>query len=71
MSPNVGPVDRTLRATLGAVLLFLAFLSGLPLFAAPLFQYGAAVIGVVMLATSAFKICPLYSLLGVKTCNHC
>jgi len=71
MSPNVGTIDRTLRATLGAVLLYLAFFSGLPLFAAPLFQYGAAVIGVVMIATSAFKICPLYSVFGFKTCKDC
>lgn len=71
MSPNVGTIDRTLRATLGAVLLLLAFFSSLPLFAAPLVQYGAALIGVVMLATSAFKICPLYSVLGFKTCKEC
>lgn len=71
MSPNVGTIDRTLRAALGAVLLYLAVFSGLPLFAAPLFQYGAAVIGVVMLATSAFKICPLYSVFGFKTCKEC
>jgi hypothetical protein len=71
MTPNVGTMDRTLRATMGAVLLYLAFLSGLPLFAAPLFQYGAAAVGVVMLATSAFKICPLYSVLGFKTCKAC
>jgi len=56
---------------MGAVLLYLAFLSGLPLFTAPLFQYGAAAVGVVMLATSAFKICPLYSVLGFKTCKEC
>lgn len=71
MSPNVGTIDRTLRATLGVVLLILAAFSDLPLFAAPLFQYGAAAIGVVMLATSVFKICPLYSVLGLKTCKDC
>ncbi|UWQ17926.1 DUF2892 domain-containing protein [Jannaschia sp. M317] len=71
MSPNVGTIDRTLRAALGAVLLYLAFLSGLSLFATPLFQYGAAAIGLVMLATSAFKFCPLYSVLGLKTCKEC
>ena len=71
MSPNVGTIDRTLRAALGAVLLYLAFFSGLPLFAAPLLQYGAAVIGVVLLATSVFKICPLYSVFGFKTCKEC
>lgn len=71
MSPNVGTIDRSLRAALGAVLLYFAFFSGLPVFATPLFQYGATVIGVVMLATSAFKICPLYSVFGFKTCEDC
>ena len=71
MTTNVGTIDRILRAALGVVLLYLAFFSGLSLFAAPLFQYGAAVIGVVMLATSTLKMCPIYSILGLKTCKDC
>ncbi len=69
MTPNVGTIDRILRAALGAILLYLAFFSGIALFAAPLFKYGAAIVGIVMLATSAFKLCPLYSILGLKTCQ--
>jgi hypothetical protein len=71
MTPNVGTIDRTLRAALGAVLLYLAFASGMQFFAAPLFKYGAAVVGIVMLATSMLKMCPIYSLLGLKTCKDC
>lgn len=71
MITNVGNIDRILRASLGVVLLYLAFLSGMAFFADPLFKYGAAVIGVVMLATSAFKMCPLYSIFGFKTCREC
>ena len=71
MTTNVGTIARILRAALGVVLLYLAFFSGLPLFAAPLFKYGAAVIGVVMLATSTLKLCPLYSIFGIKTCKDC
>jgi hypothetical protein len=51
MAVNVGTIDRILRAALGVVLLYLAFFSGLSLFAAPLFKYGAASIGIVMFAT--------------------
>jgi hypothetical protein len=51
MTNNVGTIDRILRAALGVVLLYLAFFSGLSLFAAPLFKYGAASIGIVMFAT--------------------
>lgn len=71
MTTNVGTADRIFRAVLGAVLLYLAFFSGLPVFAAPLFQYGAAAVGVVMLATSTLKMCPIYSILGLKTCKDC
>lgn len=71
MNTNVGTIDRILRAALGAVLLYFAFFSGLSLFAAPLFKYGAAVIGVVMLATSTLKMCPIYAILGLKTCKDC
>lgn len=71
MTTNVGTIDRILRASLGVVLLYLAFFSGLSLFAAPLFKYGAAAIGVVMLATSTLKMCPIYAILGLKTCKDC
>ena len=71
MATNVGKLDRTLRAALGVVLLFLAFFSGLTLFDAALFKYGAALIGLIMLATATLKICPIYTLLGLKTCKDC
>lgn len=68
---NVGTIDRMLRVALGLTLLYLAFMSGLPLFDAPLFRYGAAVIGLVMLTTAAMRLCPLYSIFGIKTCRTC
>ena len=71
MTTNVGTFDRILRAALGAVLLYLALFSGLPLFAASFVKYAAVVVGVVMLATSSLKMCPIYSLLGLKTCKTC
>jgi hypothetical protein len=71
MTANVGTIARILRAALGVLLLYLAFFSGLSLFSAPLFMYGAAVVGFVMLATSTLKMCPIYSVLGLKTCKGC
>jgi hypothetical protein len=69
MTKNVGTLDRAARAILGLVLLYLAFASGLPLFDGALVKYGAAVIGAVMLVVAAVRICPLYSLIGIKTCR--
>ena len=70
MTVNVGTLDRTLRALLGVALLALAFTSGLPLFESALVQYGAAAVGVVMLVVAATRSCPLYTILGVKTCGR-
>ncbi|MEY4910111.1 MAG: hypothetical protein RL260_3829 [Pseudomonadota bacterium] len=59
MNINVGGADRILRIVVGLVLILLA-LSG---------QIGAwGWIGVVPLATGLFRMCPLYSLLGMNTC---
>ena len=69
MTINVGTIDRILRAALGAVLLFLAFFSGLPAFDAGILKYGAAIVGVVMLVVAAVRMCPIYSIFGIKTCR--
>ena len=71
MTTNVGTIDRLLRLALGVGLLYLAFFSGLPAFAVPLPKYAAALIGVIMLLTSGLRMCPIYSLLGFKTCKAC
>ncbi|HMQ40614.1 MAG TPA: DUF2892 domain-containing protein [Paracoccus sp. (in: a-proteobacteria)] len=70
MSVNVGNLDRILRVVLGIVLLYLAFFSGIPAFAGGFLKYGAALVGVVMLVTAAMRVCPLYSIFGVKTCRR-
>ena len=68
MSVNVGTIDRVLRGLLGLALLWLAFLSGAVVGA---LMWIAAIAGVVMLATAALRICPLYSMLGLRTCKEC
>ena len=69
MTINVGTVDRILRAILGAALLFLTFFSGLPAFEVGVLKYVAALVGVVMLVVAAVRMCPIYSILGIKTCR--
>lgn len=68
MTANVGTLDRALRAALGVALLFLAFAGGLPLFESGIAQLLAAVVGIVMLVVAAVRVCPVYTLLGVRTC---
>jgi hypothetical protein len=56
---NVGSVDRVLRIAVGLALVSLVFIG-------PKTAWGW--IGVVPLLTAVVGICPLYSLLGIRTC---
>ena len=56
---NVGTIDRVLRIVVGLALISIVFIG-------PQTPWGW--IGVVPLATALIGYCPLYSLLGIKTC---
>jgi len=59
---NIGQVDRALRFGLGALLVLLALVGTI----------GAwGYLGVIFLATAAISFCPLYRLVGLKTCQEC
>jgi len=61
MKADIGTIDRSLRIVAGLLLIGLS-LSGV---------IGAwGWIGLVPLATGIFRFCPVYTLLGIKTCNH-
>lgn len=57
---NVGNADRIARIVLGLVLIALVFVG-------PKTPWGW--IGVVPLLTGLFRVCPLYSLVGLDTCR--
>jgi hypothetical protein len=67
MTQNIGTADRTIRFILGALLVLLPLMTG---FAggSPMLRWGALVVGVVILATAAVRSCPLYTLLGIRSC---
>jgi hypothetical protein len=59
MKANVGTIDRVLRVLVGLVLIALAATH----------MIGAwGYVGLIPLATGLFRFCPLYSLLGIRTC---
>ena len=70
MIANVGTTDRAFRLVLGVALIAAALLSGGAVFDGAALKYGAVVVGIVMLATATFRFCPLYTVLGVKTCRN-
>ena len=57
---NVGAVDRALRIVLGLALLTIVFVG-------PKTLWGY--IGIVPLLTGIFGTCPLYTILGIRTCR--
>ncbi len=66
---NVGTVDRVLRFLIGAALLSLVFVPQASGWfeAWGAWKHGVAAVGLILLATGIFGICPLYSLLGIRT----
>lgn len=60
MTPNIGTIDRVLRLVLGVALIAIVFVG-------PQTPWGW--IGIVPLATAGIRFCPLYRLLGVRTCS--
>jgi hypothetical protein len=69
MTPNIGSTDRTLRLLAGAALILLALFSGIAAFDGAVLKYGALIVGVVMIVTASMRICPLYTILGIRTCK--
>jgi len=59
MQTNEGKLDRVIRVILGLVLLSLTVIG-------PQTMWG--LIGVIPLLTGAVGFCPLYKVLGLKTC---
>lgn len=59
MKANVGTIDRVLRVVVGLVLIALAATGTVG-------WWGW--LGVIPLATGAFRFCPAYPLLGMNTC---
>jgi Protein of unknown function (DUF2892) len=59
MQANVGNLDRVLRIAVGLALIALAATGKVGVW---------GYIGIVPLATGLFRICPAYSLLGIRTC---
>ncbi len=56
---NMGPIDRVFRIILGAILILGAVREG----------QSWMWFGLVPLVTGLINSCPLYSLLGIKTCK--
>ncbi len=69
MTANLGNTDRIVRAILGLVL-FLAPLGNVPaIWSNSTYAYLSMAVGVILVATSVFRFCPLYRVFGISTCK--
>jgi len=60
MNPNVGTIDKVLRVIIGVALISLVFVG---------LQTPWGWIGVIPIVTALVSFCPLYAILGIKTCK--
>lgn len=65
MSTNIGIVDRLLRLGLGGLFLYL----GLGVYGGTTLGMGLAIFSAIPALTALVGVCPLYGLLGIKTCQ--
>jgi hypothetical protein len=62
LTTNVGSLDRILRIVVGGLLMVLAAVGTIGVW---------GWLGVIFVATAFMKFCPIYKILGLKTCQDC
>ncbi len=64
LKKNVGTIDRVIRAIIGIVLIALYFV-----YPDMAYKWVSLIVGLILLFTAIISSCPLYSILGIKTCK--
>ncbi len=69
MNKNIGTADRIIRLIVGLVLIGLPLLSSMAMFDSSTMKIASIAIGAILIATALFRFCPIYRILGLKTCK--
>ena len=69
MTKNMGTFDRAARIVVALLLLYVAF--GTSFASTGLLHWLAIGVAAVFVLTTLVGNCPLYSLVGIKTCRDC
>jgi len=69
MTANVGTIDRVLRLVVGLLLVVAPFATQIAVFQGQFATIVSVVAGAVLVLTALVRVCPLYSLLGMRTCS--
>ena len=67
MSSNVGSIDRVLRLIIGAVLIAAPLINFMGLGANAVGTYLMIAVGLILVVTAVFGMCPMYKILGITT----
>ena len=67
MTVNMGTLDRALRLVIGIFLIVAPLLNWMGLGANTVVAYLLVAVGGILTLTAVFGVCPVYSLLGIKT----
>lgn len=62
MTRNLGQIDRIARFGLGTLLIVLAAMGAIGIW---------GYLGVIFVGTAFVSFCPIYRVLGMKTCQNC
>ena len=68
-SANVGTVDRIIRLVAGTALIAAPYVFPDMSFAEGAMRWGMQAVGAVLVLTALVRFCPLYRILGVRTCK--
>lgn len=66
MRPNMGNADRVIRVLIAAVIAVLYFTGSIT----GVWAYVLLAVAIIFLLTSLAGSCPLYSMMGIKTCRN-
>ncbi len=69
MTANMGTIDRGARLVVAALLVFAAF--GTEIAGSGVLFWLALVVAAIFTLTAFVGTCPLYSMIGLKTCRDC
>ena len=68
-TPNIGTADRVIRLIVGIILIASPWLFQSQIWQNPIMLWAIPIVGIVLAATGLVRFCPLYRLLGVRTCR--
>lgn len=69
MNRNIGSADRIIRIVAGLALILAPYATTLSIYESGALRLASVIFGAVLVVTALVRFCPLYRLIGIKTCK--